>query len=435
MKNINKGLLSFIDKTPNAYYCVNNIKKILKKNGYQELKENESWDIVARGGKFYVIRNDSSIIAFNGGRLDTQEDRFNIVAVHGDSPSFRIKKNPDMYDGMYLKLNTSNYGGEIDYSWFDRPLSIAGRVVSRNYGYLTKSLINIDKDLLVIPSQAYHINREVNKNASFNRQTDMLPIMALTDKKDLDSIIRENLKKQDIDFTKIYDYDLYLYNRDKAKQIGANDEMILAPRLDDLACVYPALQALIDSENEDVINVLSVFNNEEIGSLTEQGADSSFLNDVLSRIAYERNFYLGTALAKSFMISADNAHATHPNAEFKSDPTNKVELNKGVVIKYHNNYTTDASSGAIYKLICDDINVPYQDFECRSDMICGSTLGGLSQSHVSIDSVDIGIPQLAMHSANETIGSKDVMHMYNSLLEFYNSIIEKENNKIKILKG
>lgn len=211
--------------------------------------------------------------------------------------------------------------------------------------------------------------------------------------------------------------------------------MILAPRLDDLACVYPSLQALIDSENEDVINVLSVFNNEEIGSLTEQGADSSFLNDVLSRIAYERKFYLGTALAKSFMISADNAHASHPNAPNKSDPTNKVELNKGVVIKHHTNYTTDAVSSAVYKLICDDINVPYQDFECRSDMICGSTLGGISQSHVSIDSVDIGIPQLAMHSANEMIGSKDVMYMYDSLLEFYNSKIEKENNKIKILKG
>lgn len=191
MKKINKGLMSFIDKTPNAYYCINNIKQILKENGYQELKESESWDIVARGGRFYVIRNDSSIIAFNGGRLDTQEDRFNIVAVHGDSPSFRIKKNRDMYDGMYLKLNTSSYGGMINYTWFDRPLSIAGRVLTLDDADLSKNLINIDKDLLVIPSQAVHVNRSVNESANFNRQTDMLPIMALTDKEDLEQLLEK----------------------------------------------------------------------------------------------------------------------------------------------------------------------------------------------------------------------------------------------------
>ena len=435
MKKIEKGLMNFIDKTPNAYYCVENVKKILEENGYKELKENESWEKVTNGGKHYVVRNDSSIIAFDAGNFYKTEDGFNIVAVHGDSPAFTVKKNPDMYDGMYLKLNTNSYGGMINYTWLDRPLSLAGRVISKEDGTLAKYLINIDKDLLVIPSQAVHINRGVNESAEFNRQTDMIPVMSLTNSRDLNEVIREELVRKDVTSDKIYDYDLYVYNRDKAKQIGLNNDMIMAPRLDDLGSVYPALQAFIDSENAETINVLAIFNNEEIGSLTQQGADSSFLRDVLARIADAKTIDLNEALANSFMISADNAHAIHPNAASKSDPTNTVELNKGVVIKHHKNYTTDALSSAVFKMLCDEVNVPYQDFECRSDMMCGSTLGGISNSHVSVDSVDIGLPQLAMHSANETMGRKDVMHMYESLHEFYNSKIEKDNNKIKILKG
>ena len=435
MKKIEKGLMNFIDKTPNAYYCVENAKKVLEENGFKELKENESWEKVSNGGKRYVVRNDSSIIAFDAGDFISTQDGFNIVAVHGDSPAFTVKKNPDMYDGMYLKLNTNSYGGMINYTWFDRPLSLAGRVISKDNGSLSKNLINIDKDLLVIPSQAVHINRGVNESAEFNRQIDMIPVLSLTNSRDLNEVLREELVKNNVMTDKIYDYDLYVYNRDKAKQIGLNNDMIMAPRLDDLGSVYPALQAFIDSENKGTINVLAIFNNEEIGSLTQQGADSSFLRDVLSRIAEEKTMDLNEALANSFMISADNAHASHPNASSKSDPTNTVELNKGVVIKHHKNYTTDALSSAVFKMLCDEANVPYQDFECRSDMMCGSTLGGISNSHVSVDSVDIGLPQLAMHSANETMGSKDVMHMYESLHEFYNSKIEKQDNKIKILKG
>ena len=435
MKKIEKDLMSFIDKTPNAYYCVENVKRILEENGFKELKENESWEKVSNGGKRFVVRNDSSIIAFDAGNFTSVEDGFNIVAVHGDSPAFTVKKNPDMYDGMYLKLNTNSYGGMINYTWFDRPLSLAGRIISKEDGSLSKDLINIDKDLLVIPSQAVHINREVNESAEFNRQNDMIPVMSLTNSRSLNEVIREELVKNNVTTDKIYDYDLYIYNRDKAKQIGLNNDMIMAPRLDDLGSVYPALQAFIDSENKDTINVLAIFNNEEIGSLTQQGADSSFLRDVLARIAEAKTMDLNEALANSFMISADNAHANHPNAASKSDPTNKVELNKGVVIKHHTNYTTDALSSAVFKMICDSAKVPYQDFECRSDMRCGTTLGGISNSHVSIDSVDIGLPQLAMHSANETMGSKDAINMYEALNEFYNSKIEKEDNKIKILKG
>jgi aspartyl aminopeptidase len=339
-----------------------------------------------------------------------------------------------MFDGNYLKLNTAGYGGMINYSWLDRPLSIAGRVITSTNGIYEKQLINIDKDLMIIPSQAIHINRDVNSKNELNHQVDMLPIISLTNEKKLEDIIRENLEESQINVDKICDYDLYLYNRDKAKYIGLNDDFILSPRLDDLASLYPALEAFINSTNTDSLNVLCAFNNEEIGSMTHQGADSSFLIDTLSRISTAANINLLVALNNSMVVSADNAHALHPNAQSKSDPTNKVLLNKGVVIKHHTNYTTDAVTSSLFKGICERAEVPYQDFSCRSDMRCGATLGGISQSHVAVDSVDIGLPQLAMHSANETIGSKDVLHMYKALLEFYNSTIIKERSGIKILR-
>ena len=431
MKNINKKLMDFINKTPNAYYCVDNLKKQLLENGYEELYENRQWGNLKDNGKYFVVRNDSSLIAF---RMSNKKETigFNIVSAHTDSPSFSIKPNADMFDGNYMKLNVSGYGGMINYSWLDRPLSIAGRVVTLKDGVYKKELINIDKNLLVIPSQAIHINREVNDKNSLNHQVDMLPVVSLSYDKKLEDIIRDNLKE---DVEKVYDYDLYLYNRDFAKYVGLNKEMILAPRLDDLASLFPAFNSFIESDdNNKSINVLCALNNEEIGSLTVQGADSTFLIDTLTRIAEASNLDLLSTLGDSLVISADNAHAIHPNASYKSDPTNKVKLNNGVVIKHHINYTTDAVTSSIFKGMCESANVPYQDFACKSDMRCGATLGGISQSHVGVDSVDIGLPQLAMHSTNETIGTKDVLYMYKSLLEFYNSTIIKDNTSIKILK-
>lgn len=430
MKNINKKLMDFINKTPNAYYCVDNLKKQLLENGYEELYENRQWGNLKDNGKYFVVRNDSSLIAF---RMSNKKETigFNIVSAHTDSPSFSIKPNADMFDGNYMKLNVSGYGGMINYSWLDRPLSIAGRVVTLKDGVYKKELINIDKDLLLIPSQAIHINREVNEKNTLNHQVDMLPVVSLSYDKKLEDIIRDNLKE---DVEKVYDYDLYLYNRDFAKYVGLNKEMILAPRLDDLASLFPAFNSFIESDdNNKSINVLCALNNEEIGSLTVQGADSTFLIDTLTRIAEASNLDLLSTLGDSLVISADNAHAMHPNASSKSDPTNKVLLNKGVVIKHHTNYTTDAVTSSIFKGICDNAKVPYQDFACRSDMRCGATLGGISQSHVGVDSVDIGLPQLAMHSTNETIGTKDVLYMYKALLEFYNSTIFKYKNSIKVL--
>ena len=432
MTSIDKRLMSFINETPNAYYCVDNLRQKLIENGFEELYENELWVNLKEDGKYFVTRNDSSIIAF---KMSNKKENigFNIVSVHTDSPSFSIKPNADMFDGNYMKLNVNGYGGMLNYTWLDRPLSLAGRVVTLKDGVYAKQLVNVDKDLLIIPSQAIHINRDVNEKNLLNHQVDMLPVVSLSNDKKLEDIIRENLSKSGKDVDKICDYDLYLYNRDSAKNVGLNDELILAPRLDDLASLFPAFVGFVEADNTNSINVFCAFDNEEIGSLTQQGADSTFLIDTLTRIAEASNINLLVALNNTFVISADNAHAMHPNAGSKSDPTNKVLLNNGVVIKHHINYTTDAVTSSLFKGICNYAKVPYQDFACRSDMRCGATLGGISQSHVGVDSIDIGIPQLAMHSTNETIGSKDVFYMYKALLEFYNSTIIKDKNKIRIL--
>lgn len=421
---INENFLSFIDKTPNAFCCTENLKNILNDNGFKELYENEEWSNL-KDGNYFVIRNDSSLIAFK--LVSNSKTGFNITATHADSPSFSIKTNPEIFDNGYLKLNIGEYGGMINYAWLDRPLSLAGRVIINDNDIYRKEILNIDKDLLIIPSQAIHINRDVNTKNSLNPQIDMMPIISLSEEKNLKDIIKEYLS---LTSGEICDYDLYLYNRDKAKRCGLNDEFILAPRLDDLACLYTSLQSFIKATNEKVINVFCAFNNEEIGSLTEQGADSNFLLNILTRISKTLNIDLLSALNNSFLVSADNAHALHPNAQAKSDLTNKVYLNQGVVIKHHTNYTTDGWTSSLFKGVCDKAKIPFQDFASRADMKCGSTLGGISQSHVSIDSIDIGIPQLAMHSANEIIGASDLLYMYKALLQFYQTAFIKEKNTI-----
>lgn len=433
MKNLENNMIDFINNTPNAYSCADNLRKLLIDKGFIELYENDDWHNLEKNNKYFVVRGDSALIAFE---LPNNKEKigFNIVAAHSDSPSFHIKPNSDIFENNYLKLNTDSYGGMINYSWLDRPLSLAGRVIIYEDGIYKTQIINIDKDLMIIPSQAIHINCDVNSKNELNLQIDMLPIISLSNKKSLIDIIMDYLDAKGITYDNICDYDLYLYNRDKGKFVGLNDEFILSPRLDDLASLFPAFTSFIEAKNSDVINVLCAFDNEEIGSLTKSGADSDFLISTLKRIADELNFNLYVALKNSFIVSADNAHAIHPNAQSKSDPTNKVFLNKGIVIKHHINYTTDSISSSIFKGIYENANVPFQDFASRSDLRIGSTLGKINQSHVGVDSVDIGIPQLAMHSANETIGTKDILYMYKALLEFYNTQIVKEKNTIKLLQ-
>lgn len=427
---IAKEFLNFVDRISNAYICVEYIKELLINSGFEELYENGYWNNLIPGGKYFVIRNDSSLISFKIPEKESAS-KFNIVSAHTDSPSFSIKNNPDIFEKGYLKLNINGYGGMINYTWFDRPLSLAGRVIVLENGEYRKYCININKDLLVIPSLAIHMNRDVNSKLQINPQTDMLPIMSMENRKLVD-IIKEELNNSGKKFDSICDYDLYLYNRDSAKVCGLNNEFILAPRLDDLACLYPAIKSFIESNNNETINVCCAFNNEEIGSMTMQGADSTFLIDTLDNIAKLRNFDIKTSLNNSFIVSADNAHAIHPNFASKSDITNEVSLNKGIVIKHHTNYSTDSLTSSIFKGILTKANSPYQDFSCRADIGCGSTLGKISQTHVSVKTVDIGLPQLAMHSANEFMGCYDIQYLYKGLLEFYNTNLINNRNSFRI---
>ena len=328
-----------------------------------------------------------------------------------------------------MKLNTEKYGGMILSTWLDRALSVAGRVAVRDEktGKIMTKLVNIDKDLLVIPNVAIHMNREMNKGVEYNPQTDMLPLFAdKTESKGRSSLQNMAAKAAGVKAEDILGQDLFLYVRERGRLLGEYGEFVLSPKLDDLQCVYAAIKAFTESTSEDYINVCTIFDNEEVGSGTRQGADSTFLEDTLRRIAgglsESEDRYLQW-VADSFMISADNAHAVHPNHPEKADPTNRPYLNGGIVIKYHGSqkYTTDAVSAAYMKNLCRQAEVPYQTYANRSDILGGSTLGNISTAHVSVACVDIGLPQLAMHSAVETAGLKDTAYAVKALRVFFSA--------------
>ncbi|MEA5018234.1 MAG: M18 family aminopeptidase [Erysipelotrichaceae bacterium] len=415
--DINQGLMSFIDDSPTAFNCVANICSLLTKAGFERLSEKDEWNI-KKGSKYFVVRNDSSIIA---GVINDPSDNkgFNIVASHSDSPGFSLKPGSEISENGYIKLNTNGYGGMILYSWLDRPLSLAGRVVIKDDDGFKSEIIHIDQDLLVIPSQAIHINREVNDRNNLNPQVDLLPIIGLADKT---GQVKELLANY-VNYQSVCDYDLFLYTRAKATYVGINNEFIVSPRLDNLACAYNSLMAFLTCDDASTNRIYCCFDSEEIGSLTQNGADSTFLNDFIIRSCEAMKVSVYPVLSRSFLVSADNGHALHPNAATKSDLTNKVKLNEGVVIKHHVNYTTNALTSSVFKDICDKAKVKWQDFTCRSDMRNGSTLGGISLSHVSVSSVDIGLPQLAMHAAVETMGASDSLFIYQALKEFYKTSI------------
>lgn len=411
-QKVAKELLTFIWDSPSVYHVVDNIRKKLLQQNFLELKEQEAWQLEADKG-YFVVRNDSSIIAF---RLPAKEIKgFHMVAAHGDSPTFKLKEHPELnVEDQYIKLNTEKYGGMIHSTWLDRPLSVAGRIVVRNTeGKPEIKLVKVEKDLLVIPNLAIHMNRDVNKGYEYNPQVDLLPLMGLGKKKDAKSMLLKEValaagvKKEDI-----LGQDLFLYVREMGRLVGANQELVLSPRLDDLQCVHAALAAFGEKNPKAYVNVLAVFDNEEVGSTTAQGADSTFLKDTIGRVAEALHWTEEERcckLAESFLLSADNAHAVHPNHPEKADPSNRPYLGGGIVIKYHGSqkYTTDGVSGAAMKLWCEKAKVPYQTFYNRSDMVGGSTLGNISNSQISVTSVDIGLPQLAMHSAIETAAGAD----------------------------
>lgn len=418
--NYVEGLFSFIDKSPSPFHAIEAMKEMLTEAGFIEVQENKSWEL-KKGGSYFVVRNDSAIIAF---QLPNEEVKgFHMVASHSDSPSFKIKENAELtLDKAYTKLNVEKYGGMIMSSWFDRPLSVAGRVYVSTEQGIEKRMIHFDEDLLVIPNLAIHMNREVNNGVKYSAQTDMCPVLSTTaDKAQFVTLLAE---KASVNAEDVLGQDLYLYTRQKGLVVGADKDMLISPRLDDLECAYGSMQAMIESTPDKFVNICAVLDNEEVGSGTRQGADSDFLYSTLKRIVYAMGGNEETymqAVAESFLISADNAHAVHPNHPEKADPTNRPVLNGGIVIKYSGNqkYTSDAFSGSVMKKLCMDADVPYQVFYNHSDVLGGSTLGNISTAHVSVASVDIGLPQLAMHSAVETAGVKDIEYLIKALKEFY----------------
>ena len=413
-------LLDFIEKSPTAFQAVDEMQKRLTENGFEVLSEKEYWKLVP-GGKYLVTRNNSALIAFC---IPEKESRvFHIMASHSDSPSFKIKENPEIkVDNSYVKLNVEKYGGMLMAPWFDRPLSVAGRVIiCRNDG-LEEKLVDIKRDLVMIPNLAIHMNREANNGVAYNLQKDLQPLFAVgnTDRTLLEIIAEQTgVKKEDI-----ISHDLFLYNRMPGTIWGADKEFVSSARLDDLQCAFASMEGLLRAQNHGSIAVHCVMDNEEVGSGTKQGAASTFLKDTLLRInmglgrTYEE--YLMT-LAGSFMVSADNAHALHPNYTDKTDPTNHPVLNKGIVIKFNANqkYCTDAVSAAIFKELCTKAGVPYQTFVNRSDIAGGSTLGNISNTQVPMNTVDIGLPQLAMHSPYETAGVKDTEYLVRAAEELF----------------
>ena len=419
MKQNIQNFFEFIKEGPSCFHVIENVKKQLLNAGFCELKENRQWKLEP-GKKYYVVRNESSMIAF--GVPECEIKGFRVTASHSDSPTFRIKENPQIQvEKHYVKLNTEKYGGMILNTWMDRPLSVAGRLMIQEKGEIKSVLVNVDRDLLMIPNLAIHMSDRNHKE--LNPQVDLLPLFSGASKDD-DGFLKLISRQAGIEPEQILAYDLFLYNRMEGTVLGENEEFIAAPKLDDLECAYASMQALIAADSKNHISMCCIFDNEEVGSATKQGAGSTFLPEVMERIynalgKTREEFFMG--IADSFMISADNAHAVHPNYAEKTDPSNRTYLNEGIVIKYNaaQKYTTDAPSAAVMKMICKRAKVPYQMFFNRSDVLGGSTLGNILTGQVSMKSVDIGLPQLAMHSSYEMAGSKDLESMIKVLKEFY----------------
>ncbi len=424
-----ESLLKFMDASPCNFLAVKTIKDILDENGYVEKALTDKMT-AQPGEKFYVTKNDSAIFAFKMGKKSPVETGFRIVAAHSDSPCFRIKPNAEIpSEGNIVRLNTEVYGGPILYTWFDRPLSIAGRVILKGENALkpVSTTIKVDRPLLCISHLAIHFNRQVNEGNKLSKQKDMLPIIAkVNEKLEADNmllnLVADTLKVKVED---IIDFDLVLYDVQKACTFGLNNEFISCGRLDDLSMAHAAITAITESTGEDATCVAAIFDNEETGSGTKQGAGSPVLTNVMQRIIEAQGGGFddfARAVAQSFMVSADNAHAFHPNYSDKYDPTNHPHMGDGPCIKINANckYMSDAHSAAIFKSLCIEAGSPYQYFVNHSDVAGGSTLGNILTGQMDIEGVDVGNPLLAMHSARETASVADHLNMIKVMTHFYN---------------
>lgn len=423
-----QDLIDFIADAPTAFHAVETSVKRLKKAGFQELAEGDAWKLKA-GGKYYVTRNDSALLAFVVGRDTPAETGFRLVGTHTDTPCFRVKSAPEITsEDSYIKLNTEVYGGPILSTWMDRPLSLAGRVALAGRDPLQPKVVLVDfkRPVAIIPNLAIHMNREVNEGVKLNKQVDMLPLMGQTqgkfEKKGFFlGLVADELKVKP---AAVLDYDLFLYEPGKGSFVGLDQEFISAPRLDNLASTHAALEALIAAGAGKATTVLAAFDNEEVGSSTKQGAGSPMLAHLLERIVSSlggnREAFF-RAVSRSFLISADGAHAAHPNKGEKCDPTNRPLPNRGPAIKVaaSQSYTTDAPSAAVLESLCRAAKIPVQRFLNRSDERGGSTIGPISSSHLDTRAVDVGIPMLSMHSSRELVGARDPEYLMKAIREFF----------------
>lgn len=417
-EEISRDLLHFISKSPSPFHAARGIKTAFVYDHAVELREEDDWEIEP-GHKYVVTRNGSAVIAFAVPKEPARD--FRIIAAHGDSPTFKIKEDPEIADGPYVRLNVEPYGGMIMSSWTDRPLSVAGRVIVREKGALVPKLVCPGKPLLVIPSLAIHMNREVNQGYHWNAQKDLLPLWGPAGGLSFMDVIAAEAKcaKEDI-----LGHDLCLVPLVPGTMWGAENEYISSPRLDDLQCAFAAFRGYTMGKKEKHISVFALFDNEEVGSGTRQGAGSSFHFDTILRLSAALGISqdrMLAMLARSFLISADNAHAVHPNHPAESDPVNRPVLNGGIVIKFNaqQKYCTDGWSAAHFRALCEEAKVPVQVFTNRSDRPGGSTLGNIAITKVGIPAVDIGLPQLAMHSSYETAGIKDTAYLVMAAAMFF----------------
>lgn len=418
-------LIEFIDGSPTSYQAVEEIERRLVKNGFAQLVETEKWTLESEK-KYFVKLNDSAIISFVVGRDSIVDTGFRLLGAHTDSPTFKIKPNAAMVKDGYIVLNTEVYGGPILSTWFDRPLSIAGRVMVKGADALRPEakMMCIDKDLLIIPNLAIHMNREVNNGYSYNAQKDTLPLIAIAGDVEAENYIENIIASElNVKVEDVLDYDLYLYDRQKGTFLGLEEEFISIGRIDNLAMVHASLEALIDVDSPSATTMAAHFDNEEVGSGTVQGASSVEFGNILRRITIamglDEEEHL-IAIANSFMISADMAHSVHPNYGDKADPTNRPVMGEGPVIKLSakKSYATDGYSGAIFKAILKNANIPYQEFTNRSDAKGGSTIGTIIESFTGIKNIDVGNPMLAMHSVRELAEVEDHANMYRAFVEF-----------------
>lgn len=423
-----EALKNFLDDAHSVYHAVAGLVWELEAAGYTRLCEADTWELIP-GGKYFLTRGGSAVIAF---RIPMESPYgFLISASHSDRPTFKVKENGEL-SGKYTRLSTEKYGGMLMATWLDRPLSIAGRVLVETEEGVESRLVDIDRDLLLIPNVAIHMNRKANEEYAWNPAVDMLPLLGGENAKEkLEAILTETAEGR------ILGHDLYLYVRQNASIWGVDEEYISCAALDDLACAWCCTQGFLNAKETEKIPVLCVFDSEEVGSASVQGANSRFLESVIERICAFLGVCPEQQLSQSFMVSADNAHAVHPNHPEYADPGNAPVMNRGVVLKFNANqrYTTDGASAAVFRKICAGANVPVQTYYNRADLPGGSTLGCISLSHVSVPSVDIGVPQLAMHSCYETAGIRDVCWMETAMEAFYSSILMADGDGSYTVRG